>query len=40
MPGSYPRIAVHTMTEREFREHARTAHLRPERAHAAREKRG
>ena len=32
MKGSYPRIAVYTMTEREFREHARMAALRPERA--------
>lgn len=32
MKGPYPRIAVYTMTEWEFREHARVAHLRPERA--------
>lgn len=32
MKGSYPRVAVYTMTEREFREHARVAHLKPERA--------
>jgi hypothetical protein len=31
MKGSYPRVAVYTMTEREFREHARNASLRPER---------
>ena len=30
MKGSYPRIAVYTMTEREFREHAATARLKPE----------
>ncbi len=29
MKGNYPRVAVYTMTEREFREHARTAHLKP-----------
>jgi hypothetical protein len=40
MKGNYPRIAVYTMTEPEFREHARIAHLRPEKAGAAgREKR-
>ena len=31
MKGSYPRVAVYTMTEREFREHARMASLKPER---------
>lgn len=31
MKGSYPRVAVYTMTEREFREHARNAQLLPER---------
>ena len=30
MKGNYPRIAVYTMTEPEFREHAKVAHLRPE----------
>ena len=28
---SYPRSAVYTMTEREFRDHARGAALKPER---------
>jgi hypothetical protein len=32
MKGTYPRIAVYTMTEPEFREHARVVHLKPERA--------
>jgi hypothetical protein len=31
MKGSYPRVAVYTMTEREFREHARGAELKRER---------
>ncbi|MEJ6022882.1 hypothetical protein [Ramlibacter sp. PS4R-6] len=31
MKGTYPRVAVYTMTEREFRAHARTASLKPER---------
>jgi hypothetical protein len=31
MKGSYPRVAVYTMTEPEFREHARVAALKPER---------
>jgi hypothetical protein len=31
MKGSYPRVAVYAMTEREFREHARSAALTPER---------
>ena len=31
MKGSYPRIAVYTMTEGEFRQHAKAAHLKPER---------
>jgi hypothetical protein len=30
LKGSYPRVALYTMTEREFREHARSADLRPE----------
>jgi hypothetical protein len=30
MKGNYPRVAVYTMTEPEFREHAKVAHLRPE----------
>lgn len=30
MKGSYPRVAVYAMTEREFREHARNAELKPE----------
>jgi hypothetical protein len=30
MKGSYPRVALYTMTEREFSEHARAAELRPE----------
>lgn len=29
--GAYPRVAVYTMTEREFREQARSAALKPER---------
>ena len=29
IPGSYPRVAIYTMTEGEFREHARNAQLRP-----------
>jgi hypothetical protein len=39
MKGAYPRIAVYTMTEPEFREHARSAALKPEphqRHHAGR----
>jgi hypothetical protein len=32
MKGSYPRVAVYTMTPREFSEHARAAALRPEKA--------
>ncbi len=36
MKGSYPRVAVYTMTEREFREHARSADLRPEPPRASR----
>ena len=35
MPGSYPRVALYVMTEREFRAHARTEQLRPERAQRA-----
>ena len=31
MKGKYPRVAVYTMTEREFRDHARSAALKPER---------
>jgi hypothetical protein len=30
MKGSYPRVAVYAMTEREFHEHARAAELKPE----------
>ena len=30
MKGSYPRVAVYTMTPREFSEHARMAQLEPE----------
>lgn len=30
MPGSYLRVAVHVMTEPEFRAHARQAGLQPE----------
>jgi hypothetical protein len=30
MKGTYPRVAVYAMTEREFREHARNAELKPE----------
>lgn len=30
MKGSYPRVALYTMTEREFRAHARSVELRPE----------
>ena len=33
MKGAYPRIAVYTMTEPEFREHARAAALKRERPH-------
>jgi len=36
MKGTYPRVAVYAMTEREFREHARSAALKPERHHAPR----
>lgn len=36
IPGSYPRVAVHTMTAGEFREHARNSHLRPEQPRARR----
>lgn len=32
MKGSYPRVAVYTMTPREFSDHARIAALRPEKA--------
>ena len=32
MAGSYPRIALYTMTETEFRDHARSAGLKAERA--------
>ena len=31
MKGSYRRVGVYTMTEREFREHARSAGLKPDR---------
>jgi hypothetical protein len=31
LKGAYPRVAVYTMTEREFREHARNASLTPDR---------
>jgi hypothetical protein len=31
MKGSYPRIAVYTMTEPEFQQHARSVALTPER---------
>jgi len=31
LKGSYPRVAVYSMTEREFHEHARNAELKPER---------
>jgi hypothetical protein len=34
MKGSYPRVAQYVMTERQFREHARVAELKPERAGA------
>ncbi|HYF40972.1 MAG TPA: hypothetical protein VEA35_00870 [Ramlibacter sp.] len=30
MKGSYPRVAIYVMTEREFHEHAASAELRPE----------
>lgn len=30
MKGSYPRVAVYVMTEREFREHAAMAELKVE----------
>lgn len=30
MKGSYPRVALYVMTEREFRAHARNAALKPE----------
>jgi hypothetical protein len=36
LKGSYPRVAVYTMTEREFREHARAAPLTRERRGPAR----
>lgn len=32
MKGSYPRVAVYVMTEREFRAHARKAELKPEKS--------
>jgi hypothetical protein len=31
MKGTYPRVAVYTMTEPEFRERARSVSLKPER---------
>lgn len=31
MKGSYPRVALYVMTEREFHAHARTAELKPDR---------
>ena len=31
LKGAYPRVAVYTMTEREFREHAASAALTPDR---------
>jgi hypothetical protein len=30
MKGSYPRVALYVMTEREFRAHARDVELKPE----------
>jgi hypothetical protein len=36
MKGSYPRVAVYAMTEREFHEHARNAELTPEHGRAPR----
>jgi len=30
MKGSYPRVALYTMTEREFKAHARNVELKPE----------
>ncbi len=40
MKGSSPRVAVYTMTEPEFREHARNVSHNPDRPHALhREKR-
>ena len=36
LKGSYSRIALHVMTEREFREHARIAELRPDKPSARR----
>jgi hypothetical protein len=32
LKGAYPRVAVYTMTEREFRDHARSASLKRDRA--------
>lgn len=32
LKGSYPRVAVYVMTEREFRAHARNAALKPEKS--------
>lgn len=32
MKGSYPRVALYTMTEREFKAHARSVELKPEKA--------
>lgn len=40
IPGSYPKVAVYTMTEGQFREHARNADLRPESVNRGREAAG
>ncbi|MBL0422363.1 hypothetical protein JI739_18590 [Ramlibacter sp. AW1] len=36
--GSYPRVAVYVMTEREFQAHARASNLRPDRPTSSRER--
>lgn len=36
--GAYPRVDLYVMTEREFRAHAKAAHLRPEKQNVARER--
>ncbi len=38
MGGSYPRVALYVMTEKEFHAHARAAELRPEKPSAGTER--
>lgn len=38
MKGSYPRVAIYVMTEREFREHAVAVQLRPEQRGSSRKR--